>query len=960
MAVIPASSSVARPRLLAELNDGPGPVRRAVITAPAGFGKSPLLAQHARSFPGGTAWLGLNPAHADPGEFTADLHRTLMPFTAAPDPAEPSERLWNRLRALTGATLLILDDVHYLDETAAERVLDRLLCELPEQCSLAVATRRLPGVNLARHELTDLRFIDADQLRFRSWEIDLLLRENYQEPLPAGDIAVLERRLGGWAAGLHLFHLSTKGRPLAERRSAVAALTGRASLAHAYMSRIVLAELPAPLLSFVTRISVFDVATADRCDRLLGIDDAAAHLAELHRRQVFVTTPDGGHTYRFHEAMRSHLAAVLADRHGGAAARRLHADAAAIVKAEGALVEAARSFARAEDWPAVRELLDLLGPQITGDDFDAWRDLLPSWLVADDPWMVLAEGRNRLGRGRIAEAVECFERSQALSPDEAGRAHGGHAAAAARVWLPGPARPGGDWRTWLRAATQAHPALVAAAAEDRMPEPHGRMVALLAHLLAGNLPAAGTLLRDRTLGGSAFNDGAPNDSAPGDAGPAAAIAPLGDAVLALLESQGDRGLRELSRAIAAAEAERLPWLARAARAAIALNGTQDAAKTALRVAEECERDGDLWGALLAAGCSWLARLGSGDPDLSTLADLADGFRALDAAVPAAWAQAMYAVAAAHAGMPGVETEIERAADLVRRCGVAGAQPLVSIAAAVAAGHPPNLVARARQAAGHCGYPVHLVDSWLGEPAPAHRPSAPETLSVTCFGGFRLERDGAEVDLSAVKPKVRMLMRLLAVNAGRPVHREAIIDALWPQATPRAATHGLHVAMSSLRKLIEPDAERGVFRFLTREGDAYRLALPADGYCDVVAVREAARLARGASDDDTAAAILRAASDAYRGDLLPEDGAAEWVVGERERLRLAASSAAADLARLELRRGDVDEALAAAGRSVGVHRFNDAAWRLLIEAHERHGDRAAAADALARYREVLAELGVHPA
>lgn len=942
MAAIPASSSVARPRLLAELNDGSGPVRRAVITAPAGFGKSTLLAQHARSFTGGTAWLGLTPAHADPGEFTADLHRAIMPFTAGPDPAEPPDRLWYRLRALTGATLLVLDDVHYLDDTAAERVLDRLLCELPEQCSLAVATRRLPGVNLARHELTDLRFIDADQLRFRTWEIDLLLRENYQEPLPAGDIAVLERRLGGWAAGLHLFHLSTKGRPLAERRSAVAALTGRASLAHAYMSRTVLAELPEPLLPFVTRISVFDVATAARCDRLLGIDDAAAHLAELHRRQVFITTPDGGHTYRFHEAMRSHLAAVLADGHGGAAARRLHAAAAEIVKAEGALVEAARSFARAEDWPAVRELLDLLGPQITGDDFDAWRDLLPSWLVADDPWMVLAEGRNRLGRGRIAEAVECFERSQALSTDEAGRAHGRHAAAAARIWLPGPARPGADWCTWLRAATQAHPALVAAAAEDRMPEPHGRMVALLGHVLAGNLPAARNLLRHTE----------------GDAGPAAVIAPLGNAILALLESPGDRGLRELSRAVSAAEAERLPWLARAARAAIALDGTQDAAKTALRVAEECERDGDLWGALLAAGCSWFARLGSGDPDLSTLADLADGFRALDAAVPAAWAQAMYAVAAAHAGVPGAETEIERAADLVRRCGVGGAQPLVYVAAAVAAGHPPNLVARARQAAGHCGYPVHLVESWLGEPIPPVRASTPETLTVTCFGGFRLERDGAQVDLSAVKPKVRTLMRLLAVNAGRPVHREAIIDALWPQATPRAATHGLHVAMSSLRKLIEPDAERGVFRFLTREGDAYRLTLPADGYCDVLAVREAARLARSAPDDDASASILRLASDAYRGELLPEDGAAEWVVGERERLRLAASSAAADLARLELRRGDVAEALAAAGRSVGVHRFNDEAWRLLIEAHERHGDRAAAADALARYREVLAELGVH--
>lgn len=938
--------SVLRPRLLAELNGGSGPVRRAVITAPAGFGKSTLLAQHARSFTGNVGWLGLNPAHTDPDEFTADLHATLMPFTGDPDPTEPPERLWNRLRALTGATLLVLDDIHYLDDTAAERVLDRLLCELPEQCHLAVATRRLPGINLARHELTDLRFIDADQLRFRTWEIDLLLRENYQEPLPAGDIATLERRMGGWAAGLHLFHLSTKGRSLAERRAAVATLTGRTSLAHSYMSRIVLSELPERLLAFVTRISVFDVATAERCNELLGIDDAAALLAELHRRQVFISTPDGGHTYKFHEAMRSHLAAVLADGHGGLAARRLHAAAAEIVRAEGALVEAARSFARAEDWKAVRELLDLLGPQIAGEDVDAWRDLLPSWLVADDPWMVLAEGRNRLGRGRIAEAVECFERSQALSADEAGRAHGRHAAAMARVWLPGPSRPGGHWFNWVRAATQSHPALIAAAAEDRMPEPHGRLVALIANVLAGNLHAARSLLRE---------------TAPGETGLPAVLAPLADTILSLLDvpnGGGDQGMWEVSRLVSAAESERLPWLARVVRAVIALNGTEDGVKVAQRVAEECEHDGDLWGACVAAGCSWFARLGGGDPDLASLADLAERCRDLDAAVPAAWAQAMYAVAAAHAGLPGVDTEIERAADMVRRNGIGGAQPLVSVAAAVAAGHPANLVARARQAAGHCGYPAHLVESWLRVETAPVRAAGPGTLTVTCFGGFRLDLDGAEVDFAAVKPKVRALMRLLAINAGRPVHREAIIDALWPQATPRAATHGLHVAMSSLRKLLEPDAGRGVFRYLPREGDAYRLVLPADGYCDVAVVREAARLAR-AAPGDAAAAMLRRAVDAYRGDLLPEDGAAEWVVGERERLRLAASEAAAELARLELRRGDVGAALAAAGRSVGVHRFNDAAWRLLIEAHERHGDHAAAADARTRYREVLAELGVQP-
>jgi DNA-binding SARP family transcriptional activator len=938
------SQTVVRPRLLAELSSDGEPARCAVITAPAGFGKSTLLAQYARSFGGSVGWFSLNPAHADPDVFTADLHETLRPL-AADQGSHPAP---GRLPAFTEPTLLVIDDIHYLDDTAAERALDQLLAELPEPCHLAIASRRLPGINLARHELTDMRFVDADQLRFRTWEIDLLLRQNYQEPLPASDIATLERRLGGWAAGLHLFHLSTRGRPLPERRAAVAALTGRTSLAHSYMSRIVLSELPDELLSFLTRISVFDVATADRCNRLLGIDDAAALLAELHRRQVFITTTDGGHTYRCHEAMRSHLAAVLADESGESAARRLHSAAAQIAQDDGALVEAARCHARAEDWQAVSKTLEALGPEIVGEDVDHWRDLLPDWLVADDPWLAMAEGRNRLGRGQIAAAVACFERAQQLSVDETGRSYGREAAALARVWLPGPARASGHWLNWVRAATQRHPALVGAAAEDRLPEPFGRLVATIAYTLGGDLESARSTLRSATTGGD---------------GVTAVAVPLANAILTLVKGPAttvSRGFRDFSQIAAAAEAERLPWIARLARAAVALNGTEDAAKVGRQVAEECEADGDEWGACVAMTWAQLARLGEDEPDLATLAELPGRFRALDAAVLETWAQCVLAVAAAHAALPDAEAEIDRAAELVRRCGVEGLQPLVYAAAAVAAGHPPNLVARARQAASHFGFRLPLVESWLRDPQSAAPPRREGALAVTCFGGFRMSRDDVEVDFSSVKPKVRALMRLLAIHAGRPVHREVIIDALWPQSTTRAATHGLHVAMSSLRKLLEPEAGRGEFRFLAREGDAYRLVVPEGAYCDVIAVRDAAQAARIASDrngDEGAASVLRRAVDVYRGDLLPEDGAAEWVVEERERLRLAASTAGADLARLELERGDVAAALAAAGRSVSINRFNDAGWRLLIEAHERHGDQAAAADARTRYAALLAELGV---
>ena len=109
------------------------------------------------------------------------------------------------------------------------------------------------------------------------------------------------------------------------------------------------------------------------------------------------------------------------------------------------------------------------------------------------------------------------------------------------------------------------------------------------------------------------------------------------------------------------------------------------------------------------------------------------------------------------------------------------------------------------------------------------------------------------------------------------------------------------------------------------------------------------------DVTTTATALRAVMAAYTGDLLPEDGASEWVVHEREQLRRSAADAAANLAALELARADATAASAAAERCVTIVRYHGEGWRLLIDACERGGNRAAARDAQGRYGQILAEL-----
>ncbi|MGW6710704.1 AfsR/SARP family transcriptional regulator, partial [Streptomyces sp. NPDC054956] len=238
------------------------------------------------------------------------------------------------------------------------------------------------------------------------------------------------------------------------------------------------------------------------------------------------------------------------------------------------------------------------------------------------------------------------------------------------------------------------------------------------------------------------------------------------------------------------------------------------------------------------------------------------------------------------------------------------------------------------------------------------PAPERALTLRCFRRFEATVDGRPLDWGATRPRVRALARLLAVHAGRPVHREQLMAALWPESSARTAGHGLQTAVSALRTVLEPGQDRGRARVLVRSGEAYMLDLVPGGSCDVQHFEAAtaqglAEAARGHAD--RAAASLARALGLYTGELLPEDGPAEWVVPLRERCRDQAVRAAHTLAEVELARGRAEAAVAAAGHALSLDPFRDAVWRLLIEAHRRAGDPAAARQAERRHARILAAL-----
>lgn len=945
--VVPAKVRAPRPDCLGRdrleaLLGGLWQGRLGLVVAPAGSGKTTLAASFAARAGVPVAWYRAESWDGRLDRFLAHLQAALaVALGEFPDPWTNPEDVARALDACSpDPALLVIDDLHVLEGTPAEAALERLLDYCPSWLAVLAVSRTLPALNLPRLRVSGAVLeLGADDLRFRSWEVERLFRDFYREPLPPTELAELARRTEGWAAGLQLFYLAARQKSPEERRRLLAGLSGGSRLVYDYLAANVLRDLPAELRGFLLETCALGRLSGTICDRLLGRSDSRSLLRELERRQIF-TQPLGEEDYRYHEVLRSHLEVVVAQQEGEAALHERHRRAAAVLEEAQLLPEALHSYCRAEDWLAVERLLGREGEALVGRS-GAWIDTLPPALLEHDPWLLLARARRQRAQGDWHAAVLAYQGAEQAFGSAGAAEVSRRERLALASWLrPGPVRAPG-LLALLRAATQRGPAAVRDLAGDPPPvEVH--LLAGVAALVAGHLGEARRMF-------AAVEEDA-------EAGSAAVTgARLGLGVARLL-SGDPGGSSQVAAAVEAAERFDLPFLARLGQACLGLAGGRSGPQQALAVAFASGQLGDAWGSALAqllAGLAWAKR-----PDreqaigLAPVLDQVSSFlERADASALEAWSRALLALALSCTGK-SAEQEALRAERLAGAMGLAGpaffAYLAMSLAEPARRDQYRALADGARAATG-----LSLPDLPVGA-----EPCLPVQLQL--FGGFRLTVEGRPLDLSALKPRSRALLRLLAVQGGRPVHRETLQVAFWPDAEAASAARSFHVALSSLRQALAAGSARGSAGLVVREGDAYRLALDGQYRSDVADFEEdiaAARRARAAGQVEQSIACLQRALEGYRGDLLPEDGAAEWVVEPRERLRSEAVEAAQVLAELLLSVGRAGEAAQACSRGLHIDRYHDPLWRLLVVAREQAGDRVAAARARRDYQLVLAELGL---
>ena len=284
------------------------PAKLMLVEAPAGFGKTTLIAQwwssasERRPF----AWLSLDRGDDDPSRLwwhvACALYRAcpgldcaeVLRALRAQDPditGTVLPTLINALAALPGEVVLVLDDFHVIRERACLEQIASFLVHLPATVQLVVITRAAPALPLARlRAVGDMVEIGMRELRFAGRDAAAFLHAVSGIELSKPDLAQIVDRTEGWPAGLYLAALSLRNHP--SPAGFVRDFTGDNRFIVDFLTEEVLGRQPPEIRQFLARTSVLGRFCAPLCAAVTGAGDAAGIIEVLERENLFVVPLD--------------------------------------------------------------------------------------------------------------------------------------------------------------------------------------------------------------------------------------------------------------------------------------------------------------------------------------------------------------------------------------------------------------------------------------------------------------------------------------------------------------------------------------------------------------------------------------------------------------------------------------------------------------------------------------------
>ena len=430
----PRPHTVERKRLHDLLRQG-NTLPLTLVVAPAGWGKSTLVADWLACDRITAGWVSLDGGDNDPKRFWRYLLLAAEQAGSAAGAAalrrldaagsdvlrDVLPAFVNELAAARAPLMLVLDDYHLITSAQVHASVATLLDRSPPQLHLMLASRTDPPLPLSRLRVReklaevraeDLRFSPGEALEFFSGRLGPLLSER--------DVLRLLTRTEGWAAGLQLAALRLRDR--ADPSAFIERFTGADWHIVSYLGEEVLADQAPEVREFLLETSVLNRMCAPLCDALTGRADGAGLISEIYRANLFLIPLDDEHRwFRYHHLfgglLRHELARTAPERPSV-----LHRRAAQWYAGHGDAAEAiGHAIASGDNALSSRLVAAHWRQPFNAGQLETvrmWLYALPAELVAADASLSAARVWVALDTGRLEEVAAALDAAEACMPPD--------------------------------------------------------------------------------------------------------------------------------------------------------------------------------------------------------------------------------------------------------------------------------------------------------------------------------------------------------------------------------------------------------------------------------------------------------------------------------------------------------------------------------------------------------------
>jgi LuxR family maltose regulon positive regulatory protein len=407
-----------------------------LVSAPAGYGKTTLVAEWIQELGIPLAWISLDESDNDPARFMVyfieairGVHprfgESLKGTIQSPQPP-PQEVILtviiNELTALTSPFVLALDDYHSISNLSIHRQISFLLEHLPSKLHLVLITREDPLISIARLRAKgQLLEIRQGDLRFSMEEITELLNRVMQLKLNHNDILALERRTEGWVAGLQLAGLSLLG--ARDKSNFIQEFTGNHRYILDYLVEEVFLQQTEDVRDFLLKTAVLDRLSGPVCDAITGRSDSQELLEKLDQINMFIVPLDHSRIwYRYHRLFSELLQHQRRLNMAPDEEILLHKKASQWLEDEGYISEAIEHALAARDWIKASQLIN----QVSDGMFKqgqivtllGWMEKIPQEIIFQNPDLCMVDAWALLLSGRYEQADAVLQHAETLAPPE--------------------------------------------------------------------------------------------------------------------------------------------------------------------------------------------------------------------------------------------------------------------------------------------------------------------------------------------------------------------------------------------------------------------------------------------------------------------------------------------------------------------------------------------------------------